>query len=496
MRSLFLSAFIVVCLYFSTPNVHAHETQAQETQAQETQAQGTADSTQRPNVLFIAVDDLRPQLNCYGKQFMKTPNFDALARRSVLFERAYCMVPTCGASRASLMTSLRPKPNRFTSHLTRADKDAPNAITLNTLLKNAGYTTISLGKIFHDPQDSVAGWSQPPWRAKGSDYSSQAMVRDAVARHKTTYGKQVKKDVRGPAVESADLPGEHYRDHQTASKTIEHLGSFAQRSAEPFFLACGFVKPHLPFCAPQKYWDLYEADSIIIPDNYSLPENVPDRAAHSSGELRSYAGIPPTGPVDRATARQLIHGYYACVSFIDAQLGRVLMALDESGLADNTIIVLWGDHGWQLGEHGMWNKHSCFETSMHTPLMIAAPGVTGGVRTAALTEFIDVYPTLCELTGTAIPDHVEGASLAPLLRDPSLPGKPYAVGRYQSGDTIRSDHYRFSQYRNKNGAGAVNGSMLYDHRVDDQENNNLADEAAAQSTAKLLARELNTRKGK
>ncbi len=448
-----------------------------------------------PNVLFIAVDDLRPQLNCYGKTAMHTPGFDALAARSVLFERAFCMVPTCGASRASLMTSVRPNPKRFVSHMARADKEAPEATTLNTHFKSNGYTTISLGKVFHYSDDSKKGWSEKPWRPKGNDYSSEQIVKQAIKEHLAKFPKP-KKTMRGPAFELGTKDESQYRDHQTATEAIRYLNQFAGDMQQPFFLAVGFVKPHLPFCAPKKYWDLYDHDKIDVPSNFAMPTDLPDGAVHTSGELRSYSGIPPTGQVDRETARHLIHGYYACVSMIDAQVTRLLESLDKNGQADNTIIVLWGDHGWQLGEHGMWNKHSCFETSMHTPLFISAPNIAGGKRTAALTEFIDIYPTLCELSGIAIPAHVEGKSVVPQLRDPSLPGKEYAVGRFGSGDTIRSDHFRLSQYRGSKGLGTTQGSMLFDHRSDPDENKDVVSKPENESIVKMMQRELNQRKGK
>lgn len=204
---------------------------------------------------------------------------------------------------------------------------------------------------------------------------------------------------------------------------------------------------------------------------------VPEGAMHNSGEMRDYAGVPPDGPVDEVMARDLIHGYYASVSFVDAQVGRILDELDRLGLAENTVVILWGDHGWQLGEHAMWVKHSCFETSMHAPLVVAAPmakGVEAGTRVPALIEFIDIYPSLCDLVDLPIPDHVEGESFVPLLRDPTLPGKPYAVGRFLAGDTIRSDEARFSVYTTP--SGEVTGAMLYDHQKDPGENENIVTE--------------------
>ena len=466
--------------------------------------EGTAGSSDRPNVLFIAVDDLRPQLGCYGKSFMQTPCIDALASRGVLFERAFCMVPTCGASRASLMTGLRPHPRRFVSYTARADSEAPGIPTLNQQFKDHGYTTISLGKVFHFPQDSEAGWSEKPWRPSGSSYQDREAERRAIRAHKAKYPQRTK--VRGMPYESADVPDERYRDHQTATQAIKHLEQLTE-SDEPFFLAVGFLKPHLPFCAPKRFWDLYDADEIMLPENDGPPLNAPDGAVHTSGELRAYATIPPTGPVSAEQARKMIHGYYACVSFIDTQIGRLTDALDERGLTDNTIIVLWGDHGWQLGEHGMWNKHSCFETSMHAPLIVSAPASVISAagsktsddstqRVAALTEFIDIYPSLCELTGVPAPPHLEGTSFVPQLKNPETPGKAMAIGRFGSGDTIRTDHYRYSEYRSQRGLGRQTGSMLYDHRTDPGENTNVVGAEQNKSTAAKLSQELNDSKGK
>ncbi len=442
-----------------------------------------------PNVLFIAVDDLRPQLGCYGKTFMHTPRIDELASRGVLFERAYCMVPTCGASRAALMTGLRPSPARFVNYLAWAERDAPGAVTLNTHFRANGYTTISLGKVFHHPEDNVAGWSEPPWRSRLDDYKNHEANRRAVADHKRRYPAD--ETVRNLPYGAGDAEDEEYRDGEAAARAIGYLEGFSKDPSQPFFLAVGFHKPHLPFLAPKKYWDLYDFGDIDLPANYWPPKGAPKQALHTSGELRNYASIPPEGPVDRQTARKLIHGYYACVSFIDAQVGRLLDALDRLGLADNTVIVLWGDHGWQLGEHGMWNKHSCFETSMHAPLIVAAPqavGVRPGTRVAKLTEFIDIYPTLSELAGLPMPSHLQGRSLLTLMRNPRAAWKEYAVGRFRQGDTIRSDRYRFSEYTNELGEAVAR--MLYDHELDRDENTNVAERPEQSARAKALAEQL------
>jgi len=454
----------------------------------------TALSARRPNVLFIAVDDLRPQIRCYGKTFMHTPHLDRLAQRGVLFERAYCMVPTCGASRASLMTGIRPSPNRFINYLAWAEKDAPGVTTLNTHFRKHGYITISLGKVFHHATDNVNGWSERPWRPTTGDYHDKQLQSRAMAEHRKKYPQG--KKPRGMPYEAFDAPDQSYRDAENASKAIAHMQRLAKHKDAPFFLAVGFYKPHLPFCAPQKYWDLYDASKIDIPYNYKAPEGGPKEALHTSGELRAYASIPPRGPVDRETARKLIHGYYACVSFIDAQVGRLLDSVDQLGLSNNTIIILWGDHGWQLGEHGMWNKHSCFETSMHAPLLVAAPcesGVRPGTRVRSLTEFIDIYPSLCDLAGLPKPAHLQGRSFVHLLKNPNAPWKSYAVGRYRLGDTIRSDQYRFSEYSKD---GNVIARMLYNHATDPDETVNASEQSYNVDTVTALTRELRARKGK
>lgn len=451
----------------------------------------SADDKSRPNVLFIAVDDLRPQLACYGKTSMHTPNIDRLANRGVLFERAYCMVPTCGASRASLMTGTRPAPTRFINYLTWAEKDAPDAVPLHTHFHKNGYQTYSLGKVFHHREDHADGWTEPAWRSRKSGYQDTVATQKAIALHKQNWPKKSRH--RGPAFESFEADDDQYPDGDCASKAVDTLRRLSD-SPTPFFLAVGFLKPHLPFNAPKKYWDLYDHESIDLPDNFHAPKNAPKESLHTSGELRAYASIPAKGQVDRETARKLIHGYYACVSFTDAQVGRLLDAVDQLGLSDNTIIVLWGDHGWQLGEHGMWNKHSCYETSMHAPLIISSPmasEIKAGTRVSSLTEFIDIYPTLCELTDLPQPTHLDGASLVEQMRDPTAASKPFAIGRYRSGDTIRSETMRFSEFTSK---GRVTSRMLYDHTVDPDENENVASIHPEQVSQ--LERELRSRKGK
>ena len=277
-----------------------------------------------------------------------------------------------------------------------------------------------------------------------------------------------------------------------ADRSIDDLRRLAGGD-EPFFLAVGFFKPHLPFVAPKKYWDLYDPDRIRLPETYHVPEGAPAQAIHNWGELRSYADIPAEGPLTDDAARNLIRGYYACVSYTDAQIGRLLDELDRLGLADDTIVVLWGDHGWNLGEHTLWCKHCCFETSMRAPLIVRAPGIEGGRSVAALTEFIDLYPSLCELAGLPLPDHLEGRSFAPLLSNPHAPPEASAIGRYANGDTIRTDRYRYTEYSDND--GHVTARMLYDHRLDPAEDHNIADAPDSATTVRDLSRLLRDGKG-
>jgi iduronate 2-sulfatase len=261
---------------------------------------------------------------------------------------------------------------------------------------------------------------------------------------------------------------------------------------EPFFLAVGFFKPHLPFIAPKKYWDLYDHEKIQLPDNYHVPKDAPKESIHSSGELRAYAGVPAKGPVSDASARNLIHGYYACVSYTDALIGKLLAELDRLELADNTIVVLWGDHGWNLGEHTLWCKHSCYETSMQIPLIVRAPGVKGEQRRSGLIESIDLYPSLCELAGLPLPEHLQGRSFATLMKDADAEWKSAAVGRFQNGNTIRTDAFRFTEYTDKKGKRT--SRMLYDHATDPHENVNVVKVEA--ESAKELAEKLSDLKGR
>lgn len=453
----------------------------------------------RPNVLFIAVDDLRPELGSYGQSQILSPHIDRLAASGTRFDRAYCMVPTCGASRASLFSGLRPAPDRFVRYTARIDEDSPGITPLHTHFKNHGYLTYSLGKILHFPEDQSEGWSEKPWRPRRRDPNTHAKIKGWT--HPPDLEALIEKsgNKRLPFA-SFDVPDNALADGKIADEAVRRIETLGQ-SDEPFFLAVGFFKPHLPFNAPKKYWDLYDNTKIDLPDNYFPPANAPSEAIHNFGELRNYAAVPKTGPVSDQMARTLIRGYYACVSYTDAQIGRLLDALEENGLSENTVVALWGDHGWNLGEHTLWCKHCTFETSMRAPLIIRTPEQVNAGRgnsSRALAEFIDIYPTLCDLTGIDAPEHLEGQSLLPIIKDSALSGKGFAIGRFRNGDTIRTDRWRYTEYTSdrEGEKGSIVARMLYDHSKDPDENRNLAVLPEYKGIVDRLSEFLNERKGK
>jgi iduronate 2-sulfatase len=418
----------------------------------------------RPNVLFVAVDDLRPQLGCYGHEQMISPNIDRLSSDGVTFLRSYCQVPVCGASRASLLTGVRPTKNRFLGYDTWAEKDLPGALSIAKHFKLNGYHTISNGKVFHHKNDCRDGWSEGPWRPKGS------WLNYLLEENKKLVDQG--SNQRGPAYEAADVADNAYFDGMIADKGISDL-SRLKAMDKPFFLALGFLKPHLPFNAPKKYWDMYKRQDIDLADNPFRPKGAPNAALHNWGELRAYHGIPAKGSLSDDLARTLIHGYYACVSYTDAQIGRVMAELERLRLRDNTVVILWGDHGWNLGEHGLWCKHCNFETSLHSPLIVRGPGIKAGVKTNALTEYLDIYPSLCELCDLPLPGHLQGRSFMPLLSNPNLPWKEAVFSRYIRGDSVKTDRYRYTEWRRKD--GKIYARMLYDHSIDLVENVNISE---------------------
>lgn len=437
-----------------------------------------AQESSPPNVLFIAVDDLRPELGVFGATHIASPNIDKLAESGLVFMRAYCNIPVCGASRASIMSGIRPNRQRFVNYNCWQDKDAPGTVSLPMHFKNNGYRTVSLGKVYHHFQDGKGSWDYR-WYPAAENVSGWRDYRKKRNLHHEENGT-----TRGFPYECADVPDDAYFDGKIANHAIAQLNQLREND-QPFFLAVGFLKPHLPFNAPEKYWDLYDPEKIKLPVFMRKPDYAPDEAMHNFGELRGYYSIPPEGPVPDSTAFKLIHGYYACVSYTDAQIGKVLDALEELRLAKNTIVILWGDHGWHLGEHGLWCKHCNFEKVLHTPLIVRAPGKKSGLRTQALVEYIDIYPTLCELAGLPLPFHLQGTSMVPLLDDPSQPWKKAVFARWIKGETVITPTYTYTEWLNDQN-GELQARMLYNITEDPEETVNISEKPVNTSLVQRL----------
>ena len=442
---------------------------------------------EQPNVLFIAADDLRNELNCYGATHVSTPNFDKLAAEGILFDRAYCQQAVCHPSRASLMTGKMPDTLGITSLYTGLRTAVPDVVTLPQYFRKHGYVAESFGKIFHtghghggDPDS----WSVPPHRFGDGEQYVAVESRELRAENRRKLaeaekeGRSLEGPKNGPVVESAPDSYSEYRDGSMMENARAGLKRLAAGS-QPFFLAVGFSKPHLPFNAPEEFWDIYDRDEILLPGNPYAPRDVSQYAMHTNGELRSYMGVPWDGNISDELTRELRHGYYACVSYIDSLLGDLMSDLDALGLRDNTIIVFWSDHGFKLGEHTLWHKHTNFELDCRVPFMISAPGYRKGQRTASLVELLDIFPTLCDLAGLPAPDDLEGKSLLPILENADHSIRPYARSQYPRGRnimgyTIKTDRYRYVEWTEID-SGEVVERELYDHFVDGAENVNQAE---------------------
>jgi iduronate 2-sulfatase len=452
---------------------------------------GASAAKPRPNVLLICVDDLKPLLGCYGEKRVHTPNIDRLAKRSVLFERAYCNQAVCAPSRNALLTGVRPTTMGIYDLGTNFRAWSSNAVSLPQYFKQHGYRAEGLGKIFHvghGNHEDPASWSVPHRQFNSIAYVlPHNRAKQGLTREEALFSNLPPERLpRGAAYEAADVPDDAYPDGRLATEAINRLRA-AKETSEPFFLALGFLKPHLPFCAPKKYWDLYDRASFEIPSLRTPPEGAPKYAPTGWGELRQYTDTPETGPLDDGKARTLIHGYFAATSFVDAQIGRVLDEFDRLGLAANTIVVLWGDHGWHLGDHGQWCKHSNYEQANRIPLLISAPGVTKpGKHTEALAESVDLYPTLCELAGLPapqVPQGIEGKSLVPVLKRPSRDSKEAAFHVYPRsrpgdgqilGRAVRTERYRLVEWKKPGAPSNTAEFELYDYKKDPLETVNLA----------------------
>lgn len=447
------------------------------------------------NVLFIVVDDLRPELGCYGASHVHSPRIDELASTGVTFDRAYCQQAVCSPSRSSVLTGLRPQTTGIDDLSTHIRDVAPEVTTLPQAFRQGGYHSFGYGKIYHGNLNDAASWSEPHRRLADPRYQ----LRENRQAYRRKHGEGDAE--RGPVIEAADLPDEQYADTKLTLAAIERMGQL-NREGKSFFAAVGLHKPHLPWVAPKKYFDLYDPASLPLSEVPVSPAGTPAYlSGEVPGEVSGYAGAPQ-GPEDvtEDVRRELLHAYLACVTFTDANVGRLLDALRTLGVEENTIVAFWGDHGFHLGDYGMWGKHTNMEVAARSPLIIRTPGMTAGSRgatAAGLVELVDLYPTLLELTGCRVPGWLEGTSMAPLLDKPERAWKAAAFtecprrtpeGTELLGRSVRTDRWRYTEWRTRGMfGGSVHQRELYDHQHDPLESVNLADDAKHAAQVKDLA---------
>lgn len=442
----------------------------------------------KPNVLFIASDDMRPQLGCYGDALVKSPNLDRLAGRGMVFGNAYCQQALCSPSRISLLTGRHVWTTKINSIGPFLRETMPDVTTLPQHFKDNGYFTRSLGKIYHVGIDDPKSWSVPPWHSKKPRYGpiGAGMVARRVAALKAS-GKPVPQKGEnapfygGPAFEAPELGDDDLLDGDTTRAAIEAMGELAKKPEQPFLLAVGFANPHVPWVAPKKYFDLYRADDLPLPENRYAPKNAPAFAAKSGDDFHWYSNVPKDRKITPEFGRQCLQGYLAAISYVDACIGRLLTEHDRLGLRENTVVIFWGDHGYYMGEHNWWGgKHNNYEGATRAPLIVAAPGrKAAGAHCRALVEFVDIYPSLIELCGLPKPKDaagLEGKSFVPLLDDPKRAWDKAAFSEYPKGGNrgiaMRTDRYRYVEWMTKK--GDLVARELYDHLSDPQENENVA----------------------
>lgn len=457
---------------------------------------GFCKAEEKPNILLILVDDLKPALGCYGDTHAITPNIDKLAQRGMRFNLAYCNQAVCAPSRFTLMLGSHSTSTGLYGLGSHLRKRLPDAVTLpQHFAKHGAYRTESLGKVFHighgnngDPQS----FSVPHFHDKVIEYlDPESTDGGKLTREEAYFTNQKLGQIgslpRGAAYESPDVKDDQYADGRVANETIKRLQSARQRRTDngtPFFIVAGFARPHLPFSAPRKYWDLYNPSKLPMPQHENLPEDAPRVAGKRGGEISNYKPVPQrhAGPYSEELKRNLIHGYYASTSYVDAQIGKVLSELERLELSNNTIVVLWGDHGFHLGDLGIWTKHTNYEQANRIPIIIAAPGVTQpGTSTNQPAESVDIFPTLTELAGLPAPkgpQPIDGVSLVPVLKNPDARVRNHAFHAYPKnklGRAIRTERYRMVEWKRLDETADQPEYELYDYKTDPLETKNLAD---------------------
>ena len=488
----------------------------------------------QPNVLFIFADDLRPELGCYGCPHVISPNIDRLANLGCWFDKAYVQVALCNPSRASMLTGKRPDELSVWGLDVHFRQTVPEVVTLPQHFMAHGYHTAAIGKVYHNILPDPASWSEPRLMIDGYPYDPDAVYRDDGNIH---YLEQRKDEIRNAgnekryidelgqwylkacATEMPDVPDDAYYDGAQTQVAIDKLSELNKKD-KPFFFGLGYYRPHLPFNVPKKYWDLYDREAIALAEYDMPPLGAPPMAMNNMRELRGYTDFsdckhPEEGQLNAEDARLLRHGYFASVSYIDAQIGKVLDRLEQLDILDNTIIVLWGDNGWKLGDYGSWCKMTNYEMDTRVPLIVkpargmgqgTGPAV-GQSRRDQIVESVDIYPTLCDLAGLPKPEHLAGASFSAQVQDPSASGKPYAFSQFlrygiwkspeakeAMGYTIRTRDWRYVQWFHSDSDACV-AKELYDIQTQGLEQENLAGRAAYAEIEQQLAGELTRYRG-
>ncbi|PCH69787.1 MAG: sulfatase [Bacteroidales bacterium] len=441
----------------------------------------------KPNIVFIAVDDLRADLGCYGNFVVKSPNLDKLGKNGFVFQNHFVNVPTCGASRQCLLTGNRPTSalftrNDITEKIISEKLETKNPESFIHHLKRNGYHTVGIGKISHSADGYVYAYNEKPsnkrelpfsWDELDFDYGKWGTGWNAFFGYANGESRgSLKKEVK--PYEMADVDDTGYVDGLTCELAIKKLRGLQEKS-EPFFLGVGFFKPHLPFNAPKKYWDLYNRDSIPLSPNPNVPSNVSLKSLHGSDEVNNGYHLTDekaslTHRVSDAYARKLKHGYYSCISYIDEQIGKIVKEINDLGLEKNTIIVVWGDHGWHLGDQQVWGKHTIFDNALKSVLIIKLPGKQVADNVSAIVETVDIYPTLMDLCGVKMPNKIDGESFAGILKGEGLAEDQVAYGYFRKGISLRTKRYRLSRYFRDEQPNIE----LYDHLADPFETNNIA----------------------
>ena len=483
---------------------------------------GAGTNKKKPNVLFIAVDDLRPELGCYGNSYVKSRNIDRLAKNGITFRQAYCQSAVCNPSRASLLTGLRPDTIKVWDLNTDFRDNVPDVLTLPQYFKQNGYHAVGIGKIYHNTIPDEKSWSEPKLNIDGYPFDPDAVYRskegiEAIENKKSKIIEDGQKEhyidrigqwyLKAFAYEMPDVPDNAYFDGAQTDVVIDKLAGLKNKD-KPFFFGVGYYRPHLPFNVPKKYWDMYDRNKIPLAENDFVPNNVPIMAINNLRELRGYSDFkhivhPTEGTLTEEEARVLKHGYLASVSYIDAQVGRLLNRLKELELDKNTIVILWGDHGWKLGEHASWCKMTNFDIDTRVPMIISSPETKGkNIQSDRFVEFVDIYPTLCDMAGLKIPNSLEGVSATPLIENPNRHWKKAVFSQFlregiwkspdgieYMGYSIRTERYRYNEWINWE-TKKLAAIELYDHKVDPQENTNIANVSSNAEIIKELSSQL------